>query len=260
MKKILVIEDQEDILDGIRFILEKEKFKVITATNGEYGLMIARTYRPDLIISDIMLPGIDGFRILEELCQDPATALIPFIFLTAKTETPDFRRGMALGADDYIFKPFDVEDLLKAINVRLSKTELLKEQILHGVMDERQGALNDSKASADRIFITHNGSSIPIKYDEIACLRAENQYSIIKCITKKEYLVRKSLSDWIKVLPGSFFLRIHRSAIININHIARVEKNEKLKYNIIMENCGVTLEVSGSYIKQFKSLVLKKEG
>lgn len=123
MKKILVIEDDQPIRISISELLTIEQFEAIEAENGYQGLQLAQEVQPDLIICDIMMPDIDGYTVLYQLQQDSATANIPFIFLTAKTERQDQRIGMELGADDYITKPFTTTELLEAVRTRLKKQE-----------------------------------------------------------------------------------------------------------------------------------------
>lgn len=121
MRKILVIEDTPEILDNIFEFLEAEDFEVMTATNGRIGLELARQNQFDLILCDIMMPEMDGYAVISQLRQDPVTADIPFIFLTAKGERSDLRLGMNLGADDYLTKPFTPDELLTAITARLDR-------------------------------------------------------------------------------------------------------------------------------------------
>ncbi|MEB3278343.1 MAG: response regulator [Lyngbya sp.] len=123
MKTILVIEDDEPIRISILELLTIEKFQGIGAEDGHQGLQLAKEVLPDLIICDIMMPDFDGYAVLNELQQESATANIPFIFLTAKTERQDQRMGMELGADDYITKPFTTTELLAAIKTRLKKQQ-----------------------------------------------------------------------------------------------------------------------------------------
>ncbi len=125
-KTILLIEDNLEMRENTAEILELAKYKVLTAANGKEGVKIAQTKKPDIIICDIMMPVLDGYGVLHILSNDMATASIPFIFLTAKAEQMDYRKGMGLGADDYLTKPFDDTELLNAIEVRLRKSEILK--------------------------------------------------------------------------------------------------------------------------------------
>jgi DNA-binding response OmpR family regulator len=126
MKKILLIEDNTEIRENTAEILELADYQVITAENGRVGVEKAHHGKPDLIICDIMMPIMDGYSVLHLLSKTPDTSNIPFIFLTAKADRSDFRKGMEMGADDYITKPFDDVELLNAIESRLKKVELLQ--------------------------------------------------------------------------------------------------------------------------------------
>jgi DNA-binding NarL/FixJ family response regulator len=121
MKKILVIEDEPQMRANLVTILKMENFQVITVTNGRDGVEAARRERPDLILCDIMMPGADGHQVLKELRESPETASIPLVFLTAKTDRADLRKGMNLGADDYLTKPITVPELRAAIEARLKR-------------------------------------------------------------------------------------------------------------------------------------------
>ncbi|MEK6782595.1 MAG: response regulator [Bacteroidota bacterium] len=126
MYTILVIEDNQEMAENISAILQLAKYSVLTAANGKIGVEAAQQYHPDLVLCDIMMPELDGYGVLHVLGQDPDTANIPFIFLTAKADKSDFRAGMNMGADDYITKPFDGFDLLKVVEMRLKKNSLMK--------------------------------------------------------------------------------------------------------------------------------------
>ena len=119
MKSILVIEDNKDIRENTAEILDLAGYKTFTAENGKKGVDIAIKERPDVIVCDIMMPELDGYGVLHLVRKNEATQAIPFIFLTAKTERSDFRRGMEMGADDYVTKPFEDIELLNAIEIRL---------------------------------------------------------------------------------------------------------------------------------------------
>lgn len=128
MKSILVIDDNPDIRENIAEILDLAGYKTFTAENGKRGVETAVKEKPDLIVCDIMMPELDGYGVLHLLRKNPESQNIPFIFLTAKTERTDFRKGMEMGADDYITKPFEDIELLNAIEVRLKKSEVLDQQ------------------------------------------------------------------------------------------------------------------------------------
>ncbi|HEX9956957.1 MAG TPA: response regulator [Fibrella sp.] len=121
MKTILLIEDNDAIRENTAEILELTGYTVQTAENGRIGVEKALAIKPDLVICDIMMPVLDGYGVLHIFNKNPQLAGIPFIFLTAKTERTDFRKGMELGADDYLTKPFDESELLSAIEGRLNR-------------------------------------------------------------------------------------------------------------------------------------------
>ncbi len=129
MKKILLIEDNEDISSNIAELLELSNYKVITAENGKIGVEKAIVEQPDLIICDIMMPVLDGYGVLHAIHKNEIIKNTPFIFLTAKTERDDFRKGMELGADDYITKPFTGTELLNAVDGRIRKHALLLQEL-----------------------------------------------------------------------------------------------------------------------------------
>ncbi|MDJ1174849.1 hybrid sensor histidine kinase/response regulator [Roseofilum capinflatum] len=140
MVKVLVIEDEELIRENILDLLEAEDFEGLGAENGQVGVEIAKAQIPDLILCDVMMPQLDGYGVLEQLRCDPKTAMIPFIFLTAKAEKNDMRSGMELGADDYLTKPCLPDELLKAINTRLDKQARIKEAS-QGQLDELRDSI-----------------------------------------------------------------------------------------------------------------------
>jgi len=133
MKKILLIEDNTDIRENTAELLELASYKVIEAENGRVGVEKALENKPDLIICDIMMPELDGYGVLHAVQQNESVRNTPFIFLSAKAERTDMRKGMQLGADDYLTKPFDATDLLNAVASRLQKMEKLKEEMGPGI-------------------------------------------------------------------------------------------------------------------------------
>ncbi|MGA1622823.1 MAG: response regulator transcription factor [Synechocystis sp.] len=129
MEKILVIEDESAVRDNIAEILELAQYEVITAADGVKGLELIRQQTPDLIICDVMMPQMDGFEVLETLQSDPDLAAIPLILLTAMADLQNLREGMDLGADDYLTKPFDLNELLISVSSRLRKRNFINQQI-----------------------------------------------------------------------------------------------------------------------------------
>lgn len=138
MKKILLIEDDVTVRENTAELLELSDYEVVTAANGKQGLEKAKAELPDIIVCDIMMPELDGYDVLSNLSKDSKTSSIPFIFLSAKTEHKDIRRGMDLGADDYLTKPFEEAELLSAIESRIAKVEILKSQTKETEEDKAQ--------------------------------------------------------------------------------------------------------------------------
>ncbi|NAY91359.1 response regulator [Muricauda sp. JGD-17] len=148
MKKILIIEDNKDVRENTADILELANYSVTTAPDGEIGIERAREVCPDLIVCDIMMPKLDGYGVLNALNNYDETAGIPFIFLTAKSEKAEMRKGMNLGADDYLTKPFEDYELIEAIECRIKKNEFLQKKVrndvegIHQFLEEASDYLN----------------------------------------------------------------------------------------------------------------------
>lgn len=128
MKKVLLIEDDDIIRNNTEEILTLAQYEVLSANNGRTGSELAIMHKPDIIVCDILMPQLDGFGVLYILSKNKETSSIPFIFLSAKAQKSDIRKGMDLGADDYICKPFDDNDLLSAIETRLKKYNTKKKE------------------------------------------------------------------------------------------------------------------------------------
>ncbi len=156
MKKILLIEDNKEVRENTSEILSLANYEVLVAENGKIGVELAQRGKPDLIICDIMMPELNGYGVLHILSKNEQTAGIPFIFLTAKTEKTDIRKGMNLGADDYLTKPFDDTDLLNAIEARLRKNAMQNKQYeasiegLENFIKDAQSVLNIKDLGKDR--------------------------------------------------------------------------------------------------------------
>ncbi len=125
--KTLVIEDEPDLLEVIQYNLEREGHKVIPCRNGEQGLSRIRTDNPDLVILDLMLPGMDGVEVCRQVKSDPVTRAIPIIMVTAKSEESDIVLGLGIGADDYLTKPFSPRELVARVKVVLRRGPLREE-------------------------------------------------------------------------------------------------------------------------------------
>lgn len=156
MKTILLIEDDADMRENIAEILELADYRVLRAENGKKGVEAAKKDPPDLVLCDIMMPELDGYGVLMMLSKTPATSEIPFIFLSAKAERSDVRRGMELGADDYLTKPFEESELLNAVEGRLKRSQIFRkgfDQSLSGLdhfLDQARGVNGMKDIAKDR--------------------------------------------------------------------------------------------------------------
>lgn len=183
MKSILLIEDDTILRENTSELLELANYQVVTAPNGKIGLEVAKNTLPDIIVCDIMMPELDGYGVLEGLAGNENTKHIPFIFLSAKTERKDVRKGMDLGADDYITKPFEEEELISAIESRLAKAAILRdnrheEDSLES--EEELRTLNDLKN-----FFDDNGEAMDFDNGEVIYSEGQNSNYI--------YLISKGL-------------------------------------------------------------------
>ncbi len=140
MKNILLIEDDSALRENTAELLELSGYKVSTAPNGKIGIEKAKKEKPNVIICDIMMPEIDGYGVLEAIALEEDTKHIPFIFLSAKTEHKEIRKGMDMGADDYLTKPFDEDELLSAIESRLAKASILEK---HKNNQDKENAVDE---------------------------------------------------------------------------------------------------------------------
>ena len=164
-KHILVIEDEEDILELIRYNLAKNGFKVTTATDGTAGLAQARSLVPDVILLDLMLPGIDGLDVCRALRRDDRTALIPIIMLTARTEESDVITGLELGADDYITKPFNLKVLIARVR------SVLRRQRQSAIKTHDPIRLKDIVINPGRHEVLIGGKPIDVTFSELRILQ-----------------------------------------------------------------------------------------
>ena len=122
-KKILIIDDEQDLVDFVKIRLETNGYQVVSAYNGEEGIVTCVRENPDLVLLDILIPKIDGFKVCQALKKDPSTAGIPIIMLTAKDRTEDIKSAKEVGADGYIIKPFDSATMLLSIKDQLAKVK-----------------------------------------------------------------------------------------------------------------------------------------
>lgn len=179
MTTILIIEDDPGMRENLRDILQLEGFHVRAAADGTAGIHVATTTPPDLILCDVSMPGANGHQVLHTLKQHPATARIPFVFLTARSEHADIRLGMNLGADDYLAKPVEIDDLLAAVRARLQRATEHREASIRMALPESPEALRPlgmTPREAEILFWITQGKSNP----EIAIILAMQLVTVKK--------------------------------------------------------------------------------
>lgn len=214
-KTVLIIEDSLEVRENTAELLELAGYHVLTAANGKEGVTAAQQYHPDLILCDIMMPILDGYGVLHLLGKHVETSRIPFIFLTAKSERSDIRRGMELGADDYIVKPYNDTELLKSIEARIKKAEGNVGTIDH--MNYLLHKMRDKEVSWDEIL-----KDIPEKH--------------IRTIGKRDVIYSEgdTCQGVYVVLKGK--LKVYKSHDLGKDLILRVRgKGEMIAYVSVLQ-------------------------
>ena len=231
MKTILLIEDSDDIRETTAEILELANYKVLSAENGKIGVEIANKTKPDLVVCDIMMPVLDGYGVLHIFSQSPSLQNIPFIFLTAKTDRSDLRKGMDMGADDYLTKPFQEIELLKAIESRLRKVQNISksfqntQESIENFYKKATKHLDLSSLSADRkVSIVKKKQVIYSEGDEPI------RFFFLKSGKVKTYQANQDGKEFITGLynSGDFF-----------GHISIIENTEYQESSEALEECEI---------------------
>lgn len=187
MKRVLLIEDDTVLRANTAELLELSNYEVLTAANGQIGLSMARQEKPDIVVCDIMMPILDGYGVLEGLSNNDDTKFIPFIFLSAKTERQDVRKGMDLGADDYITKPFSEDEIVSAIESRIAKAAILEDERI-SFQNNVNSKESELKTLIDlKNFFDKNGSNFNFKKNNVIYEEGQNSnfiYLISKGVIK----------------------------------------------------------------------------
>jgi DNA-binding response OmpR family regulator len=265
MKKILVIEDNTEVRENIAEILGLSNYAVVTAEDGIKGVELALNEIPDLIVCDIMMPALDGYGVLHLLNKHIETYGIPFIFLTAKSEKTDLRKGMEMGADDYLTKPFDGIELLNAIEVRLKKAESVKQNAAKNTEDVN--AFIDNVKQAGNIQLTSDEREL-YEYRKKQMLYSEGQRPkavyYVKTGKVKVYKTNEDGKELITAIYGSGDFLGYTYVLEDINYKENAQILEDAEIMHIPKEDFLTLisgdsQVAKQFIKLITHNVLDKE-
>jgi CRP/FNR family transcriptional regulator, cyclic AMP receptor protein len=259
MKKILLIEDDNELRENIAEILNLSNYETITATDGKIGIEKALKESPDLILCDIMMPNLDGFGVLHILSRYPETKTIPFIFLTAKDQAKDFRKGMEIGADDYLIKPLNETELIKTVALRLKKSEDVKIKSTNGKsgFDELIKQANNFHSK------NHNSEKYEVRqYPKKHLLYAEDQrptviYYVISGKLKEFKLHEEGKELITSMYTNSDFIG-YRAVLEELNYTESVQIIEEAELMLIPRNDFIDLINNDITVtKQFISILSK---
>jgi CRP-like cAMP-binding protein/CheY-like chemotaxis protein len=265
MKKILLIEDNKEMRENTSEILELANYNVITASNGKQGVDIAVKEMPDLIICDIMMPELDGYGVLYLLSKNPVTSGIPFIFLTAKAEKTDMRKGMTMGADDYLTKPFEEMELLNAVEARLRKNEIFKKEFNKNIEGLNE-FLTNAKGLEELNRLSTDKKAHHFRKKEAIYMEGDEPSGIV-FINKGKIKTYKSNDDGKEFITG-----IHSAGdFIGYNDL--IESSEHKESAEALEECDVVMipkadffsllysnrDVAAKFIKMLSNNLQEKE-
>lgn len=263
MKTILVIEDNLDIRENTAEILSLADYRVLTAANGKEGVTLARQEKPDLILCDIMMPELDGYGVLRILGSSAETDQIPFIFLTAKSEREDFRKGMNLGADDYITKPFDDLSLLDSVEMRLRKSERLKAETV--ATHEPVAAVSQGLDELNHLISKEAKPLIVKKKHDIFCEgNYPNALYYIRKGKVKTYKMNSEGREYIIALHGEGDFIGYLDLLENNNHSESAATLEETELVTIQRQDFFTLlyrnqDIAHKFIKLLSKNLAQKE-
>ncbi len=232
MKTVLLIEDNDDIRENMSEIIELAHYNVLTAADGKQGVAMAQKHKPDLIVCDIMMPLLDGYGVLHMLHNNPDLQNTPFIFLTAKAERAEIRKGMELGADDYITKPFSGTELLNAIEGRLKKADLIRLQFSPDINGLNSLIQTVSGTEAMKKFI-ENRDSNTVKKKQVIYTEGNHAFRLYY-IQEGKIKTYKSNDDGKELITGIY------TAGDFLGHVALLEGSSYKETAEALEDTDIT--------------------
>jgi DNA-binding response OmpR family regulator len=265
MKKILVIEDNSEVRENIAEILELSNYEVFTAEDGKQGVELALREIPDIIVCDIMMPVLDGYGVLHLLSKHIETYGIPFIFLTAKSEKADVRKGMEMGADDYLTKPFDGIELLNAIEIRLRKAAAMKKHT-DGDVNQLNNFIDDAKKAGNLKLTSDEREVFDYRKKQILYSEGQRPKAVYYVISGKVKIF-KANDDGKELITnifskGDYFGYTYILEEISYKENAQILEDAQLM--LIPKDDFITListdfTVANQFIKMITHNVLEKE-
>ena len=229
-KSILIIEDTADVRKNTAQLLEIAGYKTFTANNGKNGLQSAKKNKPDLILCDIIMPKLDGYGVLRALENIPEMTGTPFVFITANAKKTDFRKGMDLGADDYLTKPFSGDDLLRIVAARLKKNRLMKESFENNLDDQYTHTNKPQSLS----LLLKNRTTKKIRKNDMLFSEGDSAFYLY-CLVSGKIKTFKS-NDGGK----EYIIDIHKEGDF-IGYSALIEESNHKEAAIAIENSEVAL-------------------
>jgi len=239
--KVLIIEDKDDDLKVVEDILDSEEFSIHYSHEKQDGIEIALRYLPNLIL--FSYAGSQDVKYLDTIIKNDLTAALPIILLSKKPSFEEQRFLMESGIDDYIPLQFVQTSLLKSIRRRFEKIQKIKTKINEQI-ESFEGYGRQTKQD-DHLLVKLGTKLKFIKFSDIICITALKEYSKIRTCENLEVVVRKSMRNWVKILPAKSFLRIHRATIINLDYIEKISQTGNRTYCVSLK--GVTEPFDFSY-------------
>lgn len=228
MKKILIIEDDPNLREAVIDLLSIKGYQLEIAEDGFTGYTKAKVFQPDLILSDIVMPRIDGFDMLSLIKDDDTLNTIPFIFISGKSEKESFRKAMNLGANDFLVKPFAANELYEAVHSRLAvqsekKVKVPQAKPVHAHAGQVVAPAPASAATGKLAVPTIDGLDMIELCNVIRC-EAQRAYAKFYFKDGRTRLVSKSMKTFEQELCANNFMKVHRSHIVNLNHVVKYVK------------------------------------
>lgn len=254
MNKVLVIEDDQLLRDNLTEMLNLSGYEVLCAPDGKNGIETALKEKPDIILCDVMMPGLDGYGVLHILSRHPDAKRIPFVFLTGKSDLNDLRKGLGMGADDYLIKPLNEVELLHTIDLRLKKSEQLRNFLpvsTHKSGIELPGDFADKLVSEKYEILIYNKKHVLYTADQ----RAGSVFYVISGHLK-EFLLHENGKELITNMYSSGDVIGHTATLEGINYTETVEVIDEAELIVIPSNDFIEIVRSNmGFAQQFLGLL-----